>query len=81
MHGEATIKRYLQSNISSVTHSYIAVSGYIPYFVILWHRNEKQHPVAMVLAKRLRENVLILKKFAIMMTDEILCANGRNIKT
>lgn len=37
--------------------------------------------MAVVLAKRLRENVLTLKKFAIMMTDEILCAKGRNIKT
>lgn len=51
------------------------------YFAILWHKNEKQKPVVVVLAKRLRENVLSLKTFAIMMTDEILCTNGRNIIT
>lgn len=51
------------------------------YFAVLWHRNEKQQPVVVVLAKRLRENLLSLKTFAMMMTDEILCANGRNIIT
>lgn len=37
--------------------------------------------MVVVLAKRLRENLLSLKTFAMMMTDEILCANGRNIIT
>lgn len=37
--------------------------------------------MVVVLAKTPRENVLSLKTFAIMMTDEILCANGRKIIT
>lgn len=50
-------------------------------FAILFHRNKKQQPVVVGLAKRLRENVLSLKIFAITITDEILCTNGRKIIT